>query len=157
MGAYESMKKQLKKTGLYTLDGKTAVDFELKAYARGLDAVYDALSLLQNESFVNTASGYGLENREAAFHLDSSGTLEERRAAVLKLGSVTENSFTKDSLVTALSAWGLSVSIAEDTAAQKITVKFLKKPSCGQEKAVKILALLAPAHLTVKTDFSSAT
>ena len=35
MSTYDSMKKSMQTTGLYTLDGKTSVDFELQAYAAG--------------------------------------------------------------------------------------------------------------------------
>ena len=157
MGAYESMKGFLKKTGLYSLSGGTIVDFELQAYAAGLDALTEEFNELQRESFVNTSSGYGLENREEAFGLPHTGELADRRNAVLKLGAVTENSFTKDSLKSLFEAFGLSADISEDTANGKITVKFLKLPSCGISKAIKIVNNFTPAHLTVKTDFSGAT
>lgn len=157
MGAYETMKGFLRMTGLYTLSGSTIIDFELQAYAAGLDALTDEFTELQNESFVNTSSGYGLENREETFGLPHTGELADRRNAVLKLGTVTENGFTKDSLKSLLEAFGLSVDITEDTANGTITVKFLKIPSCGVSEAVKTVNKFAPAHLTVKTDFSSAT
>ena len=157
MGAYETMKGFLKTTGLYTLSGSTIIDFELQAYAAGLDALTNEFTELQNESFVNTSSGYGLENREKALGLPHTGELADRRNAVLKLGAVTENSFTKDSLKGLFEVLGLSADITEDTPNGTITVKFLKIPSCGISKAVKIINKFAPAHLTVKNDFSSAT
>lgn len=156
MGAYETMKSFIKTTGLYTLSGSTLIDFELQAYAAGLDALTDEFSELQRESFVNTSSGYGLENRENTFGLSHTGELADRREKILKLGAVTNNSCTKEGLKSLLETMGLSVDISEDTANGSITVKFTAFPSCGIGKAVAIVNKFAPAHLTVKTDFSGA-
>lgn len=156
MGAYENMKMFLKQTGLYWLDGETLADCELKAYACAIDALADELDGLQNESFVNTSSGYGLENREKAFGLTGTGETADRRGTLLKLGAVTQNSRTKEDLGQLLKAMGMETEITEDGANGTVTVKFLKLPQCGVGKAVRAVNAFAPAHLTVKTDFSGA-
>lgn len=154
MDALESMKRNLRATGLYTLDGTTAVDFELAAYAEALDSVSGTLRELQAESFAATASGYGLELREQAFALPAAGETADRRAALLALGAVGRNSFTKQALETALSALGLSAELQEDVAGQKIVAKFQSVPECGEAEAQKKLEIFCPAHLPVESDFT---
>ena len=141
-------------TGLYTLGGATAVDFELSAYAEALDSVSGELRELQAESFVSTASGYGLELGEQAFALPAAGGTEARRAAVLTLGSVKPGDFTKARLEATFAALGLAVGLEEDPAGRKIVAKFQAAPSCGEAEAQKKLEIFSPAHLTVESDFT---
>lgn len=154
MDAYESMRRQLRPTGLYTLDGTTAVDRELAAYAEGLNAVIAQLSELQAESFVATACGYGLSYREQAFALSASGTAEERRAVLLGLGAVGRGDCTKEGIEAALSALGLSVGLEEDAADSRVVAHFLAAPACGETEAQKKLEIFLPAHLSAESDFS---
>ena len=154
MGACESMRRQLRPTGLYTLDGTTAVDRELAAYAEGLDALCADINELQAESFVAAASGYGLSLREQAFALPASGTAEERRAALLGLGAVRQGSCTKEGTEAALAALGLSVELEEDAANSKVVAHFLAAPACGEAEAQKKLEIFLPAHLSAESDFS---
>lgn len=156
MGAYDSMKRQLLPTGLYTLDGTTAVDSELQAYAAGLDAVCSEFQELQGESFLPTASGYGLELKERAFALLAAGDTSARRAALTTLGSVGRQSGTKEKIEQAFSALGLDVTLLEDPANLKITARFNSMPACGETEAQKKLEIFSPAHLTVEPDFSAA-
>lgn len=152
--AYESMKDRLEPTGLYALGGSTAVDFELRAMAEGIDTAYDAVNELQRESFLSTAESYGLENRETVSGLDGTGTAEDRRAVLLALGAVTPRSFTKSALTQMLCGLGLETELAENTAGGALTVYFLKEPACGRAAAQKILEKFMPAHLTAVSDFS---
>ena len=154
MDACESMRRQLRPTGLYTLDGTTTVDRELAAYAEGLDAVAAQLRELQAESFVATASGYGLSYREQASALPASGTAEERRAALLGLGAAGRGSCTKEGIEAALSALGLSVGLEEDAADLRVVAHFLTMPACGEAEAQKKLEIFLPAHLSAESDFS---
>lgn len=155
MGAYDTMKQTLAASGLYALGGGTAVDFELQAYATGLDPAYDEVKTLQNESFLPTASGSGLENAEQLLGLSSSGIGTERRAAACTLLGVTSNSFTKTALEAEFVAFGLNVRIEENSAAQKIVIHFLKEPPCGRDQAQTFLEKICPAHLTAESDFST--
>lgn len=154
MDAYESMKKRMAATGLYTLDGKTLVNFELQAYAEELNTAIDEVTELQSESFIQTASGYGLENREAVCGIAAAGTTAQRRAVLLALGAVTPNSFTKLNIENILAGLGISVQIVEDTADQKLTVKFLSEPNCGRDAAQKFVEKFTPAHLALEWDYS---
>lgn len=155
MDSYESMKARLLETGLYALNGKTLVDFELRAYAAGLDSVRDALTKLQKESFTATAESYGLENREKAFRLSSLGKTEERRKALVAMGAVTPDSFTKAGVEAALAGLGLEASLEESQADRKLIVHFLKMPDCGETEAAQKLKIFLPAHLSYETDYNS--
>lgn len=154
MNTLESMKNQLAPTGLYRLDGTTTVDFELAAYAEGLEPVRGALLTLQTESYAATASGYGLREKERAFSLMPSGDPAARREALLRLCAVRPGTCTKEGLESALSAFGLSVNLEEDPANSKIIAHFLSMPACGEAEAQKKLEIFCPAHLAVESDFT---
>lgn len=154
MDALESMKRQLRPTGLYRLDGTTAVEFELAAYAEALDAVRGELLELQAESFVATASGYGLSLRERAFGLAAAAETQRRRAALLGIGAVRPGSDTKAALEETLAALGLDAELLEDTAGRKIVAKFRTMPACGEAAAQKKLEIFFPAHLSAESDFT---
>lgn len=154
MDTLESMKSQLAPTGLYRLDGTTTVDFELAAYAEGLNPLCEELLTLQAESYAATASDYGLREKERAFALPPSGDAAARRGALLKLFAVLPGTCTKEGLEAALSAFGLSVRLEEDPADSKIIAHFLSPPACGEAEAQKKLEIFCPAHLTAESDFT---
>lgn len=154
MDTLESMKNQLAPTGLYLLDGTTTVDFELAAYAEGLNPVCEELLTLQSESYAATASDYGLQEKERAYALPPSGDAAARREALLKLCAVCPGACTKEGLESALSAFGLSANLEEDPADSKIIAHFLSAPACGETEAQKKLEIFCPAHLTTESDFT---
>jgi hypothetical protein len=157
MNALDSMTAAMKPTGLYVLTGSTAVDFELQAYAAELDLIYDALVLLERESFAATAAGYGLTLRLRQFGLPSGGSVEAERAAVLELGAVTPDDFTGDGVVSALNAAGLACEITENAVAQKLYLNCSAElvSSASRNAAVKTAKLFLPAHLNAELDFRS--
>lgn len=65
MKSLVSMKQKLEPLGLYDLSGSGEVDCELKAYAEGLDTLFDTLDELQRENFIQTAESFGLSRRES--------------------------------------------------------------------------------------------
>ena len=154
MDTLESMKRQLRPTGLYRLDGTTAVELELAVYADALDAVRGELLELQAESFVATASGYGLRLRERASGLSPEGETADRRAALLGFGAVRRDSATRSALEAVFASLGFDAELEEDAAGQKITVKFRSMPKCGETEARKKLEIFLPAHLEAKADFT---
>lgn len=155
MGTYDSMKSRLLPTGLYSLTGSTAVDYELQAYAAGLDPLCDDFKTLQKESFVATAEDYGLIRREKSGGITfPASENEKRRAALYALGAVTQNSDTKTELENLLATLGIPVQITEDAPNKTLTVHFLKEPYGGRAAAQKTLEKFMPAHLTIVSDFS---
>ncbi len=65
MDSLISMKQKLLPLGLYDLSGSGEVDCELKAYAEGLDTLFDTLDELEREYYIPTAQSYGLSRRES--------------------------------------------------------------------------------------------
>lgn len=155
MDALESMTEKLRATGLYALTGATTADFELAAYAAGLDCAAAALAQLQRESFAATASDYGLTLRERQFGLLSAGEEEQRRAAVLGFGAVTPNDFTKGGVARAFKTAGLDCEICENPAARKL---YLNCPDTitdetARNRAADAAKMFLPAHLSAELDF----
>jgi hypothetical protein len=156
MRALESMREKLKATGLYTIAENSAVDCELQAYAAALDTAQDALAELEHESFAATALEYGISMRETLFGITGSGTAEERRAAVLKLGAVTPNDFSGAAMARILGITGLQTEICENTAANRLYVNCLgSTDETARKKALKIANMFLPAHLNAELDFRS--
>ena len=61
------MRAMLEKTGLYFGEDKW-LSAELAAYAKGLELVYDTLSHVRRDAFVQTAEEDGLKAFESLFH-----------------------------------------------------------------------------------------
>ncbi len=157
MRALDSMCAAMKQTGLYTLGGNTCVDWELQAYAAGLNMVYDALTELENESYVETANSYGLSQREQQLGIAPVGEIQNRRAAILGLLEITPFDSGRDAVQRAMSAAGMPCELLEKTTEQKIYV------NCFMQRAdesvllngTKIAKLFLPAHLNAELDFRS--
>ena len=84
MKSLVSMKQKLEPLGLYDLSGSGEVDCELKAYAEGLDTLFDTLDELQREYFIQTAESFGLSRRES-FEIRERAELpvQERRDSLM--------------------------------------------------------------------------
>lgn len=157
MNALESMTASLRPTGVYALTGRTVIDFELASYAEELNPIYDALTLLERESFAATASDYGLTQYARQFCIPTDGHMEQTRAAVLAMGTVTPENFTKDEMITALKSAGLSCEMTENTAGQSLYLNCPEKiaDSDARDAALKTAKLFLPAHLNAELDFRS--
>ena len=157
MRALESMYSKLKSAKIYALNGNTIVDYELMAYAEGLNLAYDMLQELEEESFAVTASSYGISLREQQFGLTAQGGTEQRRAAILSLGAVTPNDFTRTGIQRAMNAAGFCCEICEAIGTEKLYVNSLTQAADTEERdcAIKTAKLFLPAHLNAELDFRS--
>lgn len=101
MDSLISMKQKLEPLGLYDLSGSSEVDCELKAYAEGLNTLFDTLDELQREYYIPTAQSYGLSRRENFEIRERSGlSAEERRETLMYYeetvtGKLTESGFSE--------------------------------------------------------------
>ena len=101
MESFLSMKQKLLPLGLYELDDNDETVWELKAYAEGLNTLFDTLDELEREYFISTAQSYGLSRRELLFGREMSGqTAQERRGALMYLertivGDTTDSGFAE--------------------------------------------------------------
>lgn len=157
MRALESMLSKMKATKFYSLSGSTAVDFELQSYALGIDMVYDELTELEKESFVSTASDYGLVNSENLLQIGAAGNIEERRNAILKRCAITPNNFTKTDMEQIFIMEGINASLCENIAEKCIYVNCMDASPAGEagKSILKAAKLYLPAHLNAELDFRS--
>ena len=86
MTARESMEQKLRPIGLYALNEGDPRALELTVYGEELDRLYSALDELLREAFIETAEGYGLEDREKFLGpVRTSETTARRRERLLTL------------------------------------------------------------------------
>ncbi|MDQ5983851.1 MAG: hypothetical protein RUMPE_00880 [Eubacteriales bacterium SKADARSKE-1] len=156
MSTLDSMKSKLKPLCLYDLSDSSLISAELKAYAEGLDILYDVSEEIEKECFISTAENYGLDLRERLYSSTRSNlTLSERREMLLYRYSITSNDFNKESIEKALVAAGIRGYIIEAPSANKIYINCLElfdtmvSNSMAQAEAEKFL----PAHLSYDFDF----
>ncbi len=100
MSSFESMKTKLESTGIYSVTEDSNIRKELKAYAEGLDRVFDELKIMERECFIETAESYGLSERERFVGVDRSEESLEKRRELLETaeqlrGDCTVVSFEK--------------------------------------------------------------
>lgn len=152
------MRKRLRETGLYKLDGTTKVDAELKAYTAGFQAVMNAYEKLAGELAVQTAETFGLTLREGLIGLSLSHLpLAQRRAQLLQNLAVSGNDYTVEAIEKALDAAGITARITErpEDNAITVTVTDISRTGAEERSVVETLAALyLPAHLHITYDFS---
>lgn len=92
------MRAMLEKTGLYFGEDKW-LSAELAAYAKGLELVYDTLSHVRRDAFVQTAEEDGLKAFESLFRVvPSVDSTKNRRAMLLTRGAVTPADHTVEAM-----------------------------------------------------------
>lgn len=150
------LKSLLRPLNIYKLSGNTLVDFELEAYAVGLNVVNEALDELEKEAFIATAETYGITNREAICgKIKISRLLNERREMLIYRNSISSKDFTKSGIEKALVSVGLQSSINENLDGDSIYINCfsviddLWTTSEIEEAAKKFL----PAHLSAEFDY----
>lgn len=152
MGSYDSMKSKLAPLHLYTLAAGSAVDHELKAYACGLDPLFDALDEEEREGFIATAESYGLSEREKFLEKEKPQLSTERRRALL-MGFEKENhgAGTLGGFLRYLADIGLTqVSIQETPLRQYLQISVGDVLDEGQKTlVVEKLRQAVPLHLNV--------
>lgn len=155
MGTYDLMKKSLLPTGLYRLDGNTAVDWELQAYAAALDPLRDDLAKLQDESFTATAADYGLRYPELALGiLWPAETTEGRRNTIFALGAVGADDFGREAFQKLLADLGITADVSEDAAKQTLTLHVKKEPVGGILAWEQVVDRFVPAQIQIVWDYA---
>lgn len=153
----DSMKEKMRRLGIYTLDGSTLVDAELKAYQAGLAPLCDALAEAKRELCIQTAQTWGLARRERMFGPEKPDLpAADRREMLLARFSVARDDFTRDAIERAVIASGFDVSITERPSEGKIQVNCIRVLSdlTEQEAMKRAASEFLPAHLLWEFDFS---
>lgn len=145
------LKELLRPLRLYVLDTGYGAE-ELKQEGRGLDQCYDALSQLEIEAFLNTASEYGLLAYETLLpYRPTSETLEDRRNAIIALLRINDSSFTIDALNDTLKGCGIQAIVREGSAAMTVEIFFPGVQGIPDhiEEIKKRIEQILPCHLGV--------
>ena len=151
MDSLTSMKQKLAPLGLYELETNSEVLCELKAYAEGLDVLYEILNELERESRIATAETYGLSRRESLFGREHpEQTAEERRKTLNYFEKTVMTTLSDDDFAEFLENIGVknySINVRQKQAEFNIT--FAENPTDGQKALVeKRIKAEIPAHMT---------
>ena len=157
MKSLVSMKHKLEPLGLYDLSGSGEVDCELKAYAEGLDTLFDTLDELQRENFIQTAESYGLSRRES-FEIRERAELpvQERRDSLMYYERTVITGLTDSECAEFLEMIGLTdytLSVNHSRGSMNLTIADSKTDG---EKALieKQIRAEIPTHMRLDITYS---
>ena len=122
MSEFQRMSDILSATGLYNAERNSLLFAELKAYAEGLDMVFDELEEMLRECFVETAESYGLTMRETWLkRYNPDRTLETRRNAIKSALSVSQSDYTYSGMRKICDSFNLHGDFNAYTSTMKVT------------------------------------
>lgn len=158
MDSYTSMVKKLTDTKLYSVRTGGRTYAELKAFAAGLDLLFNELGKMLKEYFIDTAQSYGLTERERFTGAVRDDLSIEKRRELLKIREQTNEEFcTPEGFNKILEGYGLGgFELIENPQKNALTVKIYDALD-EQNKAWvnKMIENDFPAHLAVTVDFAS--
>lgn len=138
MSEFEIMKKRLEDTGLYDIEPGGIVYAELKAYAAGLDLLFDEAEELIRECFIPTAESYGLELREELLQrVNLLNTLEGRRNALINAFSLSSGDFTAEGMEKVAASFNARGYFSYDMTQHKLTFHCLDSVSAENRLLMK--------------------
>lgn len=151
------MTQKLSPLGIYDTENSKVLKAELKAYAEGLDALFNGLSVLERELFIPTAESFGLSSRERFTGKEKPElTTEQRRGELIYneknvTGEITDSAFREFLGRIGLVDYELSITVSRALLTLKINDK-----KTGGEKALieKQVAAEIPAFLTLRIIYS---
>ena len=157
MKSLVSMKQKLEPLGLYDLSGSGEVDCELKAYAEGLDTLFDTLDELQRENFIRTAESFGLSRRES-FEIRERAELpvQERRDSLMYFERTVMTGLTDSEFAEFLERIGLTdytLSVNHSRGSMNLSISDSKTDG---EKALieKQIRAEIPTHMRLDISYS---
>lgn len=156
MDSFTSMKTKLDNTGLYTIEKGANIYAELKAYAAGLDVLFETLDKMLRELFIDTAEDYGLSCREELLgKVKDSYTLEKRREMLKIYEQMMGGKCTLEAFEMILRGYGLSnFQILEDVLHKRVTIKVTDNAAPELRALVEErVALDFPTHLLVTVNY----
>ncbi|MCI9552845.1 MAG: hypothetical protein HFE94_04840 [Acutalibacter sp.] len=146
MSAGADLRRILSVTGAYQLTGSSPLDWELDAYAEGLDAAWAQVDRVLAELFIETAPEETLGQWEILFHGQAlPGEPADRRRALLGLLGAYRGPGTLAELRRVAEAAGIDGAVEETETGVIIRAKgFL---GVSETEARRLLARLMPLHL----------
>ena len=156
MDSYTSMKTKHSQTGLYSPYDDTVLSKELRAYAAGLDIVFEKLDEMLREYFIDTAEDYGLYERERFTGAVRDDLDVEKRREMLKTREQTnEKTCTPTSFEKIVAGYGLfDFTITENPSEMLVTLTIRDELSDENKEWIQKMAESDfPAHLDLVIEF----
>ena len=157
MKSLVSMKQKLEPLGLYDLSGSSEVECELKAYAEGLDTLFDTLDEIQRENYIRTAQSYGLSRRES-FEIRERADLpvQERRDSLMYYertvtGGLTDSEFEEFLEMIGLTDYTFNVNYSSGS----ISIAIADSKTDGEKALIeKQIRSEIPTHMRLEISYS---
>lgn len=160
----EKVKRHLKSTGLYRLNGTSLVEAEMYAYAGVLEMISKEIQAMLKDCFIDELESPKGELFEDLFGLPATKfplTEEKREERLHKIELMKQRLNTRNSDFSAaeikkqLAAGGLDVTLAEDFANKVITVNVVndRKYIDTIAEKQKFIKQVLPCHSTVTINF----
>ena len=157
MKSLVSMKQKLEPLGLYDLSGSGEVDCELKAYAEGLDTLFDTLDELQREYFIQTAESYGLSRRES-FEIRERAELsaQERRDSLMYFERTAMTGLTDSEFAEFLERIGLTdYTLTVNHSRGSMNLRIADSKTDGEKALIeKQIRAEIPTHMRLDISYS---
>ena len=157
MKSLVSMKHKLEPLGLYDLSGSGEVDCELKAYAEGLDTLFDTLDELQRENFIQTAESYGLSRRES-FEIRERAELpvQERRDSLMYYERTVITGLTDSEFAEFLERIGLTdYTLTVNHSRGSMNLRIADSKTDGEKALIeKQIRAEIPTHMRLEISYS---
>lgn len=156
--AYTSMVEALTPLSIYEFEN-TNVGYELLSYSLVLDEINEKLTKLLDECFIESASDYGLENRELIIGAVRNDLSVDKRRSMLKLReSITSSSFTLSEIKKSLESFGLQSKIYEYPSLYIVVIDAIGSYSTELQAWIRSqVEKIMPAHLQVQVVFGGPT
>lgn len=158
MNSLDSMTKKLENTKIYAVKPGGRTYAELKAFAAGLDLLFNELDEMLKEYFIDTAQSYGLTERERFTGAVRDDLSIEKRRELLKIREQTNEEFcTPEGFNKILEGYGLgNFKITENPSQNALSVKISDSLSKLNKVWVnKMIENDFPAHLEITVEFAS--
>ena len=147
------MKQKLMPLGLYDLEGQSEVLCELKAYAEGLDLLFEYIDELFRENYIATAESYGLSRREEIISREHpEQTASQRREALIYFEKTVKTTLNDDDFAEFLENIGVTDYTININQRQQEFGITINESKTAAEKALleKRIRAETPAHMTCK-------
>lgn len=151
----QTMKKALESTKLYKVQDNN-INTEIEVYKMIVDMLNTQIEELLCECFVQTASSFGLQNRELVIGaVRDDLTLDKRRDMLCRREAIDSSCFTKDKIKQSLYSFGLDFELYEYPSLMEIVI--IAKGEYSKEQQAWIRAQvkkIMPAHQQVHVIFN---
>ena len=157
MGGYENLRNLLDPLGIFALDRGSFSGEALASLGQQLDQIQLQVELLEREQDLTTAETYGLQQYEMLLPWrPAAETVQQRRAALKALLSITDGWLTRQHMLAALPGCGVDVAVEETESPMKLRVKFptVRGVPENMEAMAVIIEGILPCHLEVEYQYS---